>query len=360
MKKVLFFSPGFAGPGRGSLTGGLISNYHFCQALKDRYTVDVLTIDDQINEGDYHHDGLNYIVSRVPPAGHRLYLPSTIRKHLRATFANYLELNPLPDLICCTAATVPLIGMPSLRACSRMIIARAFEDFGWGAVEAPLREQFRNQWDLVRRVPGTRRGYHEADCVLTNSHFMAGKIKEHFNARRTEVLYPCIDRGALGGSSSAGQAEKTIGFVSRNEGKNLEFIVSLATALPEWTFNIFGNAAELSSLNNIHYHGWEHDRTKMYASAQVWLVPSSWSEPFGRVAAEALGAGRQVLVSNRGGLPEAVGNVSELIVDSFDVTEWVQRIQAVCASKRAFEMPEAFDEASHQLEALRIVRSLVD
>ena len=36
------------------------------------------------------------------------------------------------------------------------------------------------------------------------------------------------------------------------------------------------------------------------------MVPSTWDEPFGRVAVEAMAVGAVPLVANRGGLPEAV------------------------------------------------------
>ena len=43
------------------------------------------------------------------------------------------------------------------------------------------------------------------------------------------------------------------------------------------------------------------------ALTRVLLAPSVWAEPFGRVAAEALVNGIPPVVSDRGGLPEAVG-----------------------------------------------------
>jgi len=55
--------------------------------------------------------------------------------------------------------------------------------------------------------------------------------------------------------------------------------------------------------------------------SQFVFVPSIWQEPFGMVAVEGLSSGAIVISSNRGGLPEAVGNVGELFdlssLDSF-------------------------------------------
>jgi glycosyltransferase involved in cell wall biosynthesis len=55
-----------------------------------------------------------------------------------------------------------------------------------------------------------------------------------------------------------------------------------------------------------------------YRSHQVLVVPSIWEEPFGIVALEGLAMGCEVVVTNRGGLPEAVGDlglVSEPVVE---------------------------------------------
>jgi glycosyltransferase involved in cell wall biosynthesis len=49
------------------------------------------------------------------------------------------------------------------------------------------------------------------------------------------------------------------------------------------------------------------DARELYALTKIVLVPSTFPEPFGRVAAEAMVNGIPALVSDRGGLPETVG-----------------------------------------------------
>jgi len=46
----------------------------------------------------------------------------------------------------------------------------------------------------------------------------------------------------------------------------------------------------------------------IYAATRVLMVPSVWEEPSGRVSAEAMLNGVPPIVSDRGGLPEAVGD----------------------------------------------------
>lgn len=52
---------------------------------------------------------------------------------------------------------------------------------------------------------------------------------------------------------------------------------------------------------------------EFYRVAKLALVPSFFEESFGRVAAEALGAGVPVVASNRGALPETVGDAGILL-----------------------------------------------
>ena len=52
---------------------------------------------------------------------------------------------------------------------------------------------------------------------------------------------------------------------------------------------------------------------EFYRVAKLALIPSFFEESFGRVAAEALGAGVPVVASNRGALPETVGDAGILL-----------------------------------------------
>lgn len=52
--------------------------------------------------------------------------------------------------------------------------------------------------------------------------------------------------------------------------------------------------------------GWV-PRERLFDAVDVVVVPSVWPEPFGLVAAEAMGSGVPVVVTDAGGLPEVVG-----------------------------------------------------
>jgi glycogen(starch) synthase len=63
------------------------------------------------------------------------------------------------------------------------------------------------------------------------------------------------------------------------------------------------------------------------------LVPSLWEEPFGAVALEAVAAGALVVVSNRGGLAEATGDLG-FVFDPDDPASFRQALQA---ARKAFD-----------------------
>ena len=65
---------------------------------------------------------------------------------------------------------------------------------------------------------------------------------------------------------------------------------------------------DLRRLPNLHHMATTLDPRDFYRVSRMVLMPSLWDESFGRVAAEAQINGIPVLASDRGALPEVVGN----------------------------------------------------
>ena len=65
---------------------------------------------------------------------------------------------------------------------------------------------------------------------------------------------------------------------------------------------------DLSGLENVHRMPNTADPRRFYRVSRAVLVPSLWRETFGRVAAEAMANGIPVLASDRGALPETLGD----------------------------------------------------
>lgn len=114
---------------------------------------------------------------------------------------------------------------------------------------------------------------------------------------------------------------------------------------------------------NVQATGWlSRDQiAALYAAAQVLVVPSRW-EGFGLVAVEAMRAGRAVIASRVGGLPEVVEHgVSGLLVEPGDAAALAdalerlsgERLQAMGAAGRLrFERLFDVQRVGDELDAL--------
>jgi len=82
---------------------------------------------------------------------------------------------------------------------------------------------------------------------------------------------------------------------------------------------------DLSGIRNLEYVE-TADIRDIYRRTRVLLVPSQWTESFGRVVLEAMHNGIPVVASDVGGLSEACGDAA-MLVDSYDsVDAWSSRL----------------------------------
>lgn len=65
----------------------------------------------------------------------------------------------------------------------------------------------------------------------------------------------------------------------------------------------------------VRFEGYQNyaEVVSAFNSAAIAVVPSLWEEPFGRTALEGMAAGSAVIATNRGGLPEVVGDAGVLV-----------------------------------------------
>jgi glycosyltransferase involved in cell wall biosynthesis len=80
---------------------------------------------------------------------------------------------------------------------------------------------------------------------------------------------------------------------------------------------------------NLTHWEWCEDMRDAYSKSKIVVVPSRVEESFGRVPAEAMVSGIPCVVSNRGGLPEVVGETGVVIDKIESVDAWVQGIHRV-------------------------------
>jgi glycosyltransferase involved in cell wall biosynthesis len=89
-------------------------------------------------------------------------------------------------------------------------------------------------------------------------------------------------------------------------------------------------AERLGLMKRITFHGWVNEARaiQLIQQARALVFPSVWHEPAGLVSLEAAAAGRPIIASNVGGIPEYVGRLQNaLLVEPNNVQGLARRIE---------------------------------
>ena len=162
----------------------------------------------------------------------------------------------------------------------------------------------------------------KTDEVIANSNYMAGQIKQIFG-RDSKIKYPNIDLEDLCQrydrcADDIPGKDKAVVMVGDSVVKGVRLFCEISKRFPDEKFMIFSRAVDTpKQKNNIIYMPWQKDPAEIYKYAKLVLVPSLWNEAYGRVAAEARSLDIDVIVSDKGGLGEAVDNDKNCIAEGF-------------------------------------------
>ena len=152
------------------------------------------------------------------------------------------------------------------------------------------------------------------DRYVTLSAFVKNTlVAVGYDATKITVVPPGVERRG----DPRGRPGNDVVFVGRlEEYKGAHIFIDAMRLLKGASARIVGDGAEREVLEeqargmrNVRFDGFlvGNALEAAYASARVVVVPSLWYEPFGLVALEAMARGVPVIVSDRGGLPEVVG-----------------------------------------------------
>lgn len=170
--------------------------------------------------------------------------------------------------------------------------------------------------ELITRLQRMLGMYDRAiDRYVTLSTFVKDvMIAVGYDAAKITVVPPGIE---VKGEKEKVKSSEVL-FVGRLEAyKGVHVLLEAARMHKDVSVRIVGDGPARTSLElmargsrNVRFDGFLSGRAleDAYASACVLVVPSLWYEPFGLVALEAMAAGVPVIVSDRGGLPEIVGD----------------------------------------------------
>jgi glycosyltransferase involved in cell wall biosynthesis len=123
--------------------------------------------------------------------------------------------------------------------------------------------------------------------------------------------------------------------------KGVDILITALQNTPSYPFKIVGDGpdlehlkrlAKVNGLDNIEFVGplWGDALNELLYSARFVVVPSIWQENFPYVILQAFAAGKPVIGSNRGGIPEMVShNERGLIYEAQDPIELGNTIEAL-------------------------------
>ncbi len=334
--KILALSPAFRLTDYiGPVGGGEISNRLLLSEVAKRHQISVISSHGTGLWGQEKNGVSIYDVSSRAPGGMGKRLFGILAyKH----YAGYLAEKLNSELI--LAGTIALPAALKIGQDNRIPVGtfvRAYENF---TEEGTSDFGHRLKCWIKKSVVGQYRGsaLNRSGFLLPNSGYMAKKCGELFPDPPVYIVYPPIE---------CSQKEfhvpvdiKNICMVGTSKKKGFEIFQSLAERMPLVQFNTVGDPeirpGSVETDGNLSRSSWVSDTAEFICNSDLVLVPSLWNEPFGRVAVEALRHGRIVLVSRYGGLPEAVGFQSKLIVDSDNVDSWMKRIMEVAAAPEIF------------------------
>lgn len=315
-QKLIFLLETWRPPGAPGSTGGTLYNYYLVSALSEVADVTVYTVDAPD--------------TRVP-AGAELHLFSERASFFpgsRFLFWKQDLLACLPEdgtgiILVTSTSTNAILDEAVKRGFSTVAIVQAYEDFGFKVPDgSPMK-----RLNSLKRLLVTGQFFYpkirSAGHIVVNSEYMLDAVTDVLGVRSDfMLLYPPLSLDINTADCFTPDAMNSIGFVNR-EGKNFDFVVSLAEKTPEYNFLIFGHPVlgHVEVPRNVKIIGWVSDKIEMFHQAYTWIMPSLWMEPFGLVVIEAMSQGCRVGVSARGGLPEAIGRHGK-VFNSFDVDEW--------------------------------------
>ncbi|MBR5243836.1 MAG: glycosyltransferase family 4 protein [Thermoguttaceae bacterium] len=170
--------------------------------------------------------------------------------------------------------------------------------------------------------------FRDVDLTLVPSEFAADVYRKRLGLDPVAVP-PLIDWRKVRPESAEEDdaARKFVLFVNPTSNKGAPLFAKIVEETnkirPDIPFLVVEGSAASSALARCDWarrDGWNLFRAantstprEFYRVARLALIPSFFEESFGRVAAEALGAGVPVVASSRGALPETVGDAGILL-----------------------------------------------
>jgi glycosyltransferase involved in cell wall biosynthesis len=261
----------------------------------------------------------------------KIYIAAEI-VFIKSYLNRYLTKNT-PDVILSATSLVPLAASLGKKfSVPAGAIIRALENYPGGN---PPMGTFVN--DISRLWTKLTIGLHgeneldKIDFAVTVSQYMKDKYSKIFSNLPISIIYPphAVD---LLPRKQVDKIRKVL-MIGAEKSKGVDIFFALAQHYDSLEFVIVGDKSvptgEVIKNNNIIRYGWTSNVAGLINISDLVLVPSIVEDAFPRASIQALMAGKIVLVSARGGLPETVGYQPDLIIETGDIEGWTNRIDGI-------------------------------
>lgn len=178
--------------------------------------------------------------------------------------------------------------------------------------------------------------------VVSNSNFTSSRFKEKIGLDSL-VLPPLVDFKKYR-ILNKGEAVIHIGlspmkgidisFHLAKSRPDIPFVFVESWPLPKAVFQGYQEKAQ--KLGNVKVLKRRKNMKEVYSQGKVLLAPSIWEEAWGRVVTEAQSSGIPVIASNRGGLPESVGDGGVIVPHDADMGVWEKALSHVWDDSSAY------------------------
>ncbi len=132
-------------------------------------------------------------------------------------------------------------------------------------------------------------------------------LGDFFEQKSTKPEYDFLYLGRIVSEKGVATLLKAFAKVTVRQGQHLTLLI---VGSGNWEVKMKDLAAELNIANNVFFAGKKsgRDLADWVAKGGIAIVPSEWYEPMGGVCLELMAAGKNLIVSDKGGLKECVGN----------------------------------------------------
>ena len=243
---VFVFAEYFRGLNRRGLTGGTISFFKAITALAKTFDVRVFSFDPESIPNDLGELSARTIY--LPPLKMGgLRLAATWNTRLRRAYVEAVADYGVPAAIIAVSDTLPVLAFPETRSVKRIAVLQAYESFGAFIPGGSLADRVAGIKRSLKTQFLSARGVRSADLVVVNSHYM-GRAAE---ITISNISYESYISAPVSFVFSRVCATNRSKFVdgriccAHNQGKNLPLVISLAEAMPEVVFRVFGHLTDI-------------------------------------------------------------------------------------------------------------------